>query len=79
MIPKEYSGSHITLMQLTMKEVNSQILEVDPKITIVNGISVKDPQVTCRSSRPEEFLGKGILKICSKFTGEQPFRIGVLL
>ena len=27
-----------------------------------------------RSSRPEVFLGKGILKICSKFTGEQPCR-----
>ena len=24
-----------------------------------------------RSSRPEVFLGKGVLKICSKFTGEQ--------
>ena len=26
---------------------------------------------TLRSSRPEEFLVKGLLKICSKFTGEQ--------
>ena len=25
-----------------------------------------------RSSRPEMFLGKGVLKICSKFTGEHP-------
>ena len=25
-----------------------------------------------RSSRPEVFLEKGVLKICSKFTGEQP-------
>ena len=25
-----------------------------------------------RSSRPEVFLGKGILKICNKFTEEQP-------
>ena len=25
-----------------------------------------------RSSRPEVFLGKGILKTCSKFTGEHP-------
>ena len=25
-----------------------------------------------RSSRPEVFLGKGILEICSKFTGEHP-------
>ena len=25
-----------------------------------------------RSSHPEVFLGKGVLKICSKFTGEHP-------
>ena len=25
-------------------------------------------------SRPEVFLGKGVLKICSKFTGERPCR-----
>ena len=28
-----------------------------------------------RSSRPEAFLGKGVLKMCSKFTGEHPCRI----
>ena len=28
----------------------------------------------CRSSDPEVFLGKGVLKICSKFTGEHPRR-----
>ena len=27
-----------------------------------------------RSSRPEVFLRKGVLKICSKFTGERPYR-----
>ena len=27
-----------------------------------------------RSSHPELFLGKGVLKICSKFTGEHPCR-----
>ena len=27
-----------------------------------------------RSSRPEVFLVKGVLKICSKFTGEHPCR-----
>ena len=26
------------------------------------------------TSRPGVFLGKGVLKICSKFTGEHPFR-----
>ena len=28
----------------------------------------------CRSSRPEVFFGKGVLKICSKFTGKHPCR-----
>ena len=34
--------------------------------TVVPRCSVKK----VRSSHPEVFLGKGVLKICSKFTGE---------
>ena len=30
-----------------------------------------------RSSRPEVFLRKGVLKICSKFTGEHPCRTAI--
>ena len=30
-----------------------------------------------RSSHPEGFLGKGVLKICSKFTGEHPCRSAI--
>ena len=30
-----------------------------------------------RSSHPEVFLGKGVLKICSKFTGKHPCRITI--
>ena len=30
--------------------------------------------INVRSSRSEVFLGKGVLKICSKFTGEHPCR-----
>ena len=29
---------------------------------------------TFRGSRREVFLGKGVLKTCSKFTGKQPYR-----
>ena len=32
-----------------------------------------------RSSHPEIFLGKGALKICSKFTGEHPCQSVILL
>ena len=31
----------------------------------------------CRSSPPEVFLGKVVLKICSKFTGERPYRSAI--
>ena len=30
-----------------------------------------------RSRHPEVFLGKGVLKICSKFTGEHPCRSAI--
>ena len=30
-----------------------------------------------KSSHPEVFLGKGVLKICSKFTGERPCRSAI--
>ena len=30
-----------------------------------------------RSSHPEVFLGNGVLKICSKFTGEHPCRSAI--
>ena len=30
--------------------------------------------MSCKSSNPEVFLGKGVPKICSKFTGEHPCR-----
>ena len=30
-----------------------------------------------RSSHPEVFLGKSVLKICSKFTGEHPCRSAI--
>ena len=32
-----------------------------------------------RSSHPEVFLGKGVLKICSKFTGEHPCQRAILI
>ena len=34
-------------------------------------------QVKSRSSHPEVFLGKGGLKICSRFTGEHPCRCAI--
>ena len=38
---------------------------------------IKDNTWIFRSSRPEVFLGKGVLKICSKFTGEHPCRSAI--
>ena len=34
---------------------------------------------TIESSHPEEFLGKGVLKICSKFTGDQLYGSEILI
>ena len=39
----------------------------------------KSLRVTIRSSRLDVSLGKGILKICSKFTGEHPCRSAILI
>ena len=33
--------------------------------------------IVFRSSSPEVFLGKGVLKICSKFTGKHPCRSAI--
>ena len=38
---------------------------------------VKTIKSSLRSSRPEVFLGKCVLKICSKFTGEHPCRSAI--
>ena len=38
------------------------------------GLNISQALPQLRSSPPEVFLGKGILKICSKFTGERPHR-----
>ena len=33
---------------------------------------ISNQNFSCRSSHPDVFLEKGVLKICSKFTGEHP-------
>ena len=40
-------------------------------------ISWQDLLTKCRSNHPEVFLGKGVFKICSKFTGEHPRRSAI--
>ena len=42
-------------------------------------LTIKKNHFRFRSSRPEVFLRKGILKICSKFTGERPCRSVILI
>ena len=38
---------------------------------------IKKSLTKCRSSPPEVFLEKVVLKICSKFTGEHPYRSAI--
>ena len=47
------------------------------EFTLIELIIIKTFNVISRSSRPEVFLGKDVLKICSKFTGELWCRSGV--
>ena len=39
-----------------------------------SNISIQSQLVNCRRSPPEVFSGEGVLKVCSKFTGEHSFR-----
>ena len=41
-------------------------------IPLRDQVSQPTQTLMSRSNPPEVFLGKGVLKICSKFTGEQP-------
>ena len=44
------------------------------KISMLETLKNEILYLTSRSSPPEVFLGIGILKICSKFTGKHPYR-----
>ena len=43
----------------------------------IDGFTRKPRDKNARSSHPEVFLEKGVLKICSKFTGEDPCRSAI--
>ena len=49
-------------------------LKSESKIQLVSCLVMKN---IYRSSYPEVFLRKGVLKICSKFTGEHPYRSAI--
>ena len=46
-------------------------------IAKLNAYGYSLPALRFRSSRSEVFLGKAVLKICSKFTGEHPCRSAI--
>ena len=48
------------------------IRKIMKTITFDNSTVKKSSFTNFRSSGPEVFLGKGVLKICSKFTGDHP-------
>ena len=51
----------------------SQDLSKRRSVTTLQRFSI----IIFRSSHPEVFLGKSVLKICSKFTGEHPYRSAI--
>ena len=44
---------------------------------MINLMSLNTLHIMFRSSRPEVFLRKGVLNICSKLTGEHPCRSAI--
>ena len=62
-IPSNFSLNLICILWIK-KLIHINIFEAFPKL-----LSTK-----FRSSHPDVSLGKGVLKICSKFTGEHPCR-----
>ena len=61
--------------------VNVIVHELEPKKWVFDK-NIEHPcrsaiSIKLQSSRPGVFLGKGVLKICSKFTGEHPCRSAI--
>ena len=44
-------------------------------IGVLNWVILKINELTKYSVHPDVFLGKGVLKICSKFTGEHSVKL----
>ena len=55
--------SQCSILNVLLKKIQSSFLIIGTTLF-----------ANIRSSRPEVFLGKGVLKICRKFTGEHPCR-----
>ena len=62
------------LLTSTSEEVSVNIEnEIIKKLLTIETLgTAKGNRSTFRSSHPEVLLGRGVLKICSKFTGDQP-------
>ena len=83
-----YPQLHADLFRFTKENLKRKyhflwIEHTEESIILSNNTSwnentFKGNTITCfetyRSSHPEVFLGKGVLKTCSKFTGEHPCR-----
>ena len=63
-----FTGVPFSLIIFLYDEIRRYLLRRNP-----GGILVV-VQAVVRSSHPKMFLGKGVLKICSKFTGDHPCR-----
>ena len=65
----------------TVKSLNIKNMVIENgkcTLFITRPLSTTKPEFhQSRSSHPEAFLGKGVLKICSKFTGEHPCRSAI--
>ena len=80
---KNRSFGIITLTGRTVSKTSSSLFLLNFKeilrIVVGQNFCLQYPSDIQRSSCPEVFLGKGVLKICSKFTGEHTCRSVILI
>ena len=70
--PQTVLGTQFVLCKQSIYKNKRDLLTIIKRMKLSEAISQK-----FRISRPEVFLGKGVLKICSKFPGEQKCRSAI--
>ena len=79
----------VMVTRLILSRMRRYEISIKEPFTKLTGLFSENLVMLFKSSRPEMFLTKGVLRICSKFTGEHPcqsvtsiklhFGMGVLL
>ena len=84
-----HHGTNDLKSKSTSKQIADNIIRLaifvksDGNRVIVSGLTIRTDKLNdevnkVRSSPPGVFLGKGVLKICSKFIGEHPYYLPII-